>query len=352
MRAAQQTPRSYCIGLLKELRNISVLTIPNTFITGTTINAAPFNANFQAVATSVNSIDNSNIGAAGLFASQLIPTTAGQATFGGTVGYIHLAPSSGITPLTISGVGGQSVDILDVTATSGGAKYLFVSNNGFLGFGAVGGSGPGATIVQIFNDAGATNGLSLNVPTGSTNGYQFLVAGTAVAQITNNAHIFATGAAALVISSTLSALSAPATSGGGDLIAQRTASAGNANFGGASSSGTIDWNINTASSFSLKTGGGGFAAVSGGAYTNASDAAFKSNIAPITRGLAEIMALKPSSFVVNETKRAGLGFIAQDVQAVLPELVSADNDGLLGVNYDGIIPVLVKAFQDYVAAHP
>jgi hypothetical protein len=70
-------------------------------VTGTTINAAPFNTNFSAVATAVNSIDNSNIGAAGLFASQLLPTTAAQATFGGAIGYQFLAPSASTVPLTV-----------------------------------------------------------------------------------------------------------------------------------------------------------------------------------------------------------------------------------------------------------
>lgn len=109
---------------------MSVLTIPNVFVNGTTINAAPFNSNFNAVATAVNSIDNSNIGTAGLFASQLIPTTLGQATFGGTIGYQFLAATSGTVPLTISGVAGQSVDIFDITLTSGGTKALAVTSAG------------------------------------------------------------------------------------------------------------------------------------------------------------------------------------------------------------------------------
>ena len=67
---------------------MSVLVIPNTFVTGTVIQAAPFNSNFSAVATAVNSIDNTNIGAAGIFASQLIPTTTAQATFGGVLSYV------------------------------------------------------------------------------------------------------------------------------------------------------------------------------------------------------------------------------------------------------------------------
>ncbi len=41
-----------------------------------------------------------------------------------------------------------------------------------------------------------------------------------------------------------------------------------------------------------------------------------------------------------------LGFIAQDVQSVLPELVLEQEDGYLAVNYDGVIPVLVEAVKE------
>ncbi len=114
---------------------MSVLSIPNTFATGTTIQAAPFNANFTAIQTAVNSIDNTNIGAAGIFASQLIPTTAAQATFGGLVGYKFYPATASAVPLTISGFTGQSVDLLDVTLTSGGTNAFKIGSTGAATFG-------------------------------------------------------------------------------------------------------------------------------------------------------------------------------------------------------------------------
>jgi hypothetical protein len=115
---------------------VAVLTIPNIFVTGTTINAAPFNTNFSAVQTAVNSIDNTNIGAAGIFASQLLPTTSAQATFGGAIGYQFLAPSASTVPLTISGVTSQSANIFDVTLTSGGTQAMWVNDVGAVNVGA------------------------------------------------------------------------------------------------------------------------------------------------------------------------------------------------------------------------
>jgi len=41
-----------------------------------------------------------------------------------------------------------------------------------------------------------------------------------------------------------------------------------------------------------------------------------------------------------------LGFIAQEVEAVLPQLVSENNDGIKSVNYLGVIPLLVNALKD------
>ena len=45
------------------------------------------------------------------------------------------------------------------------------------------------------------------------------------------------------------------------------------------------------------------------------------------------------------------GFIAQEVQAVFPDLVSELDDGMLGVNYMGFGPLAIQAIneqQDYI----
>jgi hypothetical protein len=46
-----------------------------------------------------------------------------------------------------------------------------------------------------------------------------------------------------------------------------------------------------------------------------------------------------------------MGLIAQDVEPVLPELIihNADNKGALGLNYMGLIPVLIKGMQEQQA---
>jgi hypothetical protein len=41
-----------------------------------------------------------------------------------------------------------------------------------------------------------------------------------------------------------------------------------------------------------------------------------------------------------------IGFIAQEIQKVFPELVYSDKKGVLSLNYDGMIPVLLEAIKE------
>jgi len=90
---------------------------------------------------------------------------------------------------------------------------------------------------------------------------------------------------------------------------------------------------------------------SGGAC--ASDIRFKKNITTIQNGLNKIVSLTGVSFDwrYNEfnksfKKTRDIGFIAQDVQKVLPELVTSDNDGYLSVDYEKITAVLTEAMKE------
>ncbi|HOY07197.1 MAG TPA: tail fiber domain-containing protein [Saprospiraceae bacterium] len=97
---------------------------------------------------------------------------------------------------------------------------------------------------------------------------------------------------------------------------------------------------------------------------NTSDARQKQSIQPIGYGLTQVKAMKPVSFEWIDHPEQGrkLGFLAQDLQTVVPEVVSDTewiNDGkgnltpkkaeALGVYYSDLIPVLVKAVQEQQA---
>jgi len=92
----------------------------------------------------------------------------------------------------------------------------------------------------------------------------------------------------------------------------------------------------------------------GRSFNVTSDLRLKTNIAPLQNSIAAIMQLKPvsyekkSSLASNSYSTIENGFIAQDLQKVMPSLVTegTDNDKLLEVNYTALIPVLTKALQE------
>lgn len=84
-----------------------------------------------------------------------------------------------------------------------------------------------------------------------------------------------------------------------------------------------------------------------------SDVRFKKNITNINYGLNDLMKLRSVTYQwkedsLGETK---LGFIAQELEQIVPEVVTIANDSMQtrGVNYAELIPVLVKAIQEQQA---
>jgi hypothetical protein len=87
-------------------------------------------------------------------------------------------------------------------------------------------------------------------------------------------------------------------------------------------------------------------AASGTTYNTTSDRRLKENIEPIIDGTEKLLAMKPTkfNFIDDENKTRMHGFIAQDMQEVVPEAVS---DGeIMSMDYGRITPVIVAALQD------
>ena len=80
-------------------------------------------------------------------------------------------------------------------------------------------------------------------------------------------------------------------------------------------------------------------------WNDASDIALKENIRDLDYGLKEILALKPTRFLFKPTGEEGIGFVAQEVEKIIPEVVSGE-EGHKGISYGGLTPVLVKAIQE------
>ena len=83
--------------------------------------------------------------------------------------------------------------------------------------------------------------------------------------------------------------------------------------------------------------------------TNPSDQNLKQNIQAMIGGTVLVNELNPVSFEwKSEANGTGTkyGFIAQEVQQVIPEIVSTDSTGTLGLDTVSMIPFLVKAIKE------
>jgi hypothetical protein len=83
-----------------------------------------------------------------------------------------------------------------------------------------------------------------------------------------------------------------------------------------------------------------------GVWTNASDARLKTNIRDIEYGLSTVVATQPRHFERVDVNGTYIGFVAQELQNVIPEVVSGDPDTQLCVDYGSLIAVAFKAIQE------
>ena len=98
----------------------------------------------------------------------------------------------------------------------------------------------------------------------------------------------------------------------------------------------------------------GGAYCNGTSWVNASDSRLKRDIQPMTNyGLSTVMQLKPVTYFykADKTNHPEVGFIAQEVQKIVPEVVSGTEGDIekgetLGLSYGNLVPVLTKAIQE------
>jgi hypothetical protein len=87
----------------------------------------------------------------------------------------------------------------------------------------------------------------------------------------------------------------------------------------------------------------------GGTISCSSDFRLKKNIENINYGLSTVMQLRPVLYNWNyetDGQTKSLGFIAQEVEALIPKLVATDDQGMKSLNTTGIIPILTKGIQE------
>jgi hypothetical protein len=108
-------------------------------------------------------------------------------------------------------------------------------------------------------------------------------------------------------------------------------------------------------SYKLHVNGTAYATGAAGAL---SDIRHKNNVLNISEGLNAVLLLRPVSYLWNDDyvtdngmKGLHFGFIAQEVKEILPDVILEQNneEKTLGLKYNEIIPVLVKAIQELEA---
>jgi hypothetical protein len=92
-------------------------------------------------------------------------------------------------------------------------------------------------------------------------------------------------------------------------------------------------------------------------YNTSSDYRLKDEIQPLSGGLAKVLAIKPVSYVWKPTGIMDEGFIAHELQSIIPRAVDGEKDAVnedgsikpQGVDYSKIVVHLVAALQELSA---
>ena len=88
-------------------------------------------------------------------------------------------------------------------------------------------------------------------------------------------------------------------------------------------------------------------------WASVSDSRYKRNVTTLDNALNSVLALRGVSYDWDRAKWPGknfsegrqIGFIAQEVEKIFPELVQTDNDGYKSVMYANAVPILVEAIK-------
>jgi hypothetical protein len=82
-----------------------------------------------------------------------------------------------------------------------------------------------------------------------------------------------------------------------------------------------------------------------GAFYYTSDRTLKENIVSLNSGDV-VDVLRPVSFTWRKTKKPTMGFIAQEVQELIPSAVSVTENGTLSIDYSNLVAHLTAKIQN------
>ena len=98
------------------------------------------------------------------------------------------------------------------------------------------------------------------------------------------------------------------------------------------------------------TGNGYFSGTINAAnFNTTSDATLKTNVETLTGSLDAVKALRGVSFDWIDSGNSEVGVIAQEVEAVIPNVVSTNDQGIKSVKYGNLVGVLIEAIKEQQA---
>jgi len=274
----------------------------------------------------------------------IVTGTVGATTFSGSGANLTSIPNAALSNSTISGISlGNNLATLTIGTGLSGTSYN------------------GSTGVTIANTGvtsiSAGTGISVNASTG---GVTITNTITNTNQLTNGAGFITNSTTSLSLSGNLTVSSGNATGGGiiladdGDIV--------DLNDGYCAmrfSSGVRIHSGNRTGGAAIKLGSGGDIIASSDitAYGSPSDIRLKENIKPLVSSLDKVLKLQGVTYDWKEETEArsmtnikeDIGFIAQQVQEVVPELVRQNDNGLLSLRDKGITALLVEAIKEQQA---
>ena len=250
-------------------------------------------------------------------------------------GYVRFLTNSAermqITSAGLVGIGCTPTNTLDVSRTTVGTYFT-------------GNGGDNSARALAFTSSTTTNSgdtHTINAKSG-TGIIAFAISSTEAARIDTSGN--------LLINKTV----VSSTGNGVQLLA--SGFIGSTLAGSTSATDTLDVYSTAAGAFRFYVDMGGTIHATSATITAISDRTLKTNIRPLDTGLKEIMGLQPRRFDwINGDGENVVGFVAQEVEEVLPELVtsskySVDENGdtvtKKAVKTGDMIPTLVKAIQE------